>query len=634
LGKSLQQTGFLPTGAPLHLLVAYSGGVDSTVLLHLAAALAKSSPSSSGKTSLPKIMVTAAYYDHGWRRPLGELPTLHQNCQQLGVPLVIVQPNDKLVRVEAAGRQARYEALTRFAADIGATVLLTAHQADDQVETLLFRICRGTGLEGLQGIQAHLELDVPTSGAKQGQKVPVVRPLLDFSRQSLVAYAKKQQLAYFEDPTNNDTVHLRNVVRHQLLPKLEAVFPMVRGSLLRLADNVAADWPSVAVQADEAFTQVVEDNTTIDLPGFRQLSDGLQRRVIKRFLENHDIESRQGRIDSIQKFLNGEDSHTSPSAWFSLGHNAEGHRRFLALYRSRVHLLTRPEINAELASRSEPVILPQPGSVYVPSLGATFAIVPMTYAEKQTWLTWAKWQDAQDKKALNEKLGNKAANRAPRKVTPPPPKPADLDNPEVAYVSLALYPDKSLTVRTRRSGDSLHMLGMDEPMRLKKFLINRHIPSFLRDTVPLVTCQHIVLWVVGHGVSEHLRFEQLPTHKLLYKAGQVEVLQPSPESLLPPRKGPMDDDDKEDDKDEPKEGSLSTPGETDPDAVTDDADTPSSSLDEARDADEQVPMTNSQNLEPADDGFDLAQNSSATALDGETNEDDPDDNPSIESLLL
>src|SRR5688572_19290182 len=147
--ENLQAEGLLQAAPRTNLVLVYSGGVVSTALLFFLNDL---------KQKLPLDLI-AAYFIHVWRDiPPKDLQMVHQNCIQANTPLVIIQADLNTPKTESAARQARYRQLTHLAHDLHANAVLTAHHADDQIETLLFRILRGTGIDGLSGIQKRLVL--------------------------------------------------------------------------------------------------------------------------------------------------------------------------------------------------------------------------------------------------------------------------------------------------------------------------------------------------------------------------------------------------------------------------------------------------------------------------------------------
>jgi tRNA(Ile)-lysidine synthase len=222
--RSLDALGVRGTDA--HVLVAVSGGCDSVSLLHLLRFAADDAG----------LRVTAAHFDHAMR-PGSERDAawVRGLCGAWRVPLVTERAATAL-RTEEEARDARYAFLRRVQAECGATFLATAHHADDQAETVLFRVLRGTGLTGLAGIPPR-----DASG--------LVRPLLPFPRAQVVRYARAAGLAWREDPGNATADFARNRIRLRLLPWIERTLaPGARRSLVRLADlarEEEAAWDAV-----------------------------------------------------------------------------------------------------------------------------------------------------------------------------------------------------------------------------------------------------------------------------------------------------------------------------------------------------------------------------------------------------
>ncbi|MGD2046826.1 MAG: tRNA lysidine(34) synthetase TilS [Gemmatimonadota bacterium] len=213
-------------GAPSRVVVAVSGGLDSCVLLHLA----------RFHTGRSGIHWTAAHFDHAMRAgSADDARWVAGLCRAWDVPLRAATA-DTPPSSEEEAREARYAFLERVRDQLGADLVLTAHHADDQAETVLFRLLRGTGAKGLRGIPAR-------------RSRWIARPLLDFWRAELEAYACAVHLSWREDPTNRDVAFARNALRNRILPDVERlVAPGARRSLVRLSDLAGEDeaaWRSV-----------------------------------------------------------------------------------------------------------------------------------------------------------------------------------------------------------------------------------------------------------------------------------------------------------------------------------------------------------------------------------------------------
>lgn len=256
------------------LHVAFSGGLDSTVLLHLLIALSKRQP-------LPPIQ--AIHVHHGLQATADAWPEhCHQVCTALGVPLRVerVQVRNG-ASLEDAARQARYATFTQILAP--GEWLLAAQHRDDQAETLLFRLLRGAGVRGLAAMAPRRALG---SGS-------LLRPLLDVSRSQLEAYAQRHGLSWVEDPSNQDTHYSRNFLRAQVLPLLQARWPQAQASLARSAAHLAeaqqlldelAVEDLLAVRACDPGPFPWLDLPILALSPLADMSDARQRNALRHWL--------------------------------------------------------------------------------------------------------------------------------------------------------------------------------------------------------------------------------------------------------------------------------------------------------------------------------------------------------------
>ncbi len=206
---------------PLPLGVAYSGGADSTALLHLAA---RQWPG----------QVQAIHVHHGLQQAADAFAQhCEATCDGLGVALSQVRVDARHApgeSPEAAARHARYRALADAARAAGLRCVLLAQHADDQVETLLLALTRGAGLRGLAAMPADFE--------REGMRF--LRPWLDVPGEALRAWVAGEGLPFVEDPTNADEQRTRNRIRHRLLPVLAQAFPAWRETFARSARHAAA----------------------------------------------------------------------------------------------------------------------------------------------------------------------------------------------------------------------------------------------------------------------------------------------------------------------------------------------------------------------------------------------------------
>jgi tRNA(Ile)-lysidine synthase len=252
--------------------IAFSGGLDSSVLLHLLADWAR-------QEQLPPL--SAVHVHHGLQAAADAWPGhCARVCEQLDIPLEIVRvqvvPGASL---EQAARRSRYAA---FSERLGqGEVLLGAQHRDDQAETLLFRLLRGAGVRGLAAMPASRSL---------GQGV-LVRPLLDCSRAELQAYAQSHGLVWVEDPSNADQRFSRNFLRRQVMPLLAERWPQVTANFARSAGHLSeagqlldelALLDMAKARGESAFPWL--PLPSLDLAAVAALSDARQRNLLRHWL--------------------------------------------------------------------------------------------------------------------------------------------------------------------------------------------------------------------------------------------------------------------------------------------------------------------------------------------------------------
>jgi tRNA(Ile)-lysidine synthase len=253
------------------LLVALSGGLDSVVLLHL---LRFRLPS-------PRPALHAAHFDHAMRADsAGDAAWVAGLCRAWGVPLTRGRAGAALAGEESA-RTARYAFLKRAREEAGADFVLTAHHADDQAETVLFRVLRGTGMAGLKGIGAVDE------------KRRLLRPLLPFWRRELEEYASWAGLRWREDDSNLTVGPARNRIRLRILPEIERyVSPGARRSLVRLAELAAgseAAWERIAAQVRQRAVREAGGDVELSRPELRRCDRAIALRVLREVLRGFGL---------------------------------------------------------------------------------------------------------------------------------------------------------------------------------------------------------------------------------------------------------------------------------------------------------------------------------------------------------
>lgn len=249
--------------------IAYSGGLDSTVLLHVLA----------NDPSIPANKLKAIHINHGLSPHADQWVThCQQVCEQLNIPLVVknVQGKPKSGEsIEAWARDQRYQIFEKHPGQND--VLCMAHHADDQAETVLLRLMRGAGTPGLAGMPAERALG----------KGKLIRPFLTHSKADLRQYAEKQDLTWIEDESNTHIQFDRNFVRHEVLPLLQQRWPKAVEKLNQTAQHCQQDNQVITQWANKILSSsdLTEGSVTLDLTLLQQYSQAEQALLIRHWLK-------------------------------------------------------------------------------------------------------------------------------------------------------------------------------------------------------------------------------------------------------------------------------------------------------------------------------------------------------------
>jgi tRNA(Ile)-lysidine synthase len=265
----------------LTAVVGYSGGRDSTALLHVMARLATRRGSGLRE-------VVAVHVHHGISRHADEwLAHCEREAAALGVRFlsrhVTVRRSGR--GLEAAAREARYEALAEVAAEVGARIVCCAHHRDDRLETFLLQWMRGAGLEGLAAFAP--------ARAFAGADMMLVRPFIDVTRADLDRYVDERRLAFVEDDSNDDRMLARNALRIEVLPRLDALRPGFRASAARSVELVAeaAEALRSVAEGDLALCQDGAPVGMLRLDVLATLPSARQTWTLRAWLASHRIEA-------------------------------------------------------------------------------------------------------------------------------------------------------------------------------------------------------------------------------------------------------------------------------------------------------------------------------------------------------
>lgn len=295
------------------LCVAYSGGLDSTVLLH---ALAQARV----------FELRAAHVDHQLHPDSGDWRArCAASAAQLGVPFAaaLIRVDSLQEGLEAGARRARYEALRAMLQP--GEILLTAHHADDQLETMLLALLRGAGVRGLSGVPA----DQPFGSGR------LLRPLLDVTRMQLESWAREQGLDWIEDPSNANISLDRNFLRARVTPLLGERWPAAALTAARSAAHLQ-ETDRVLRAAAEADLNAMRVGDCLDTSGLTALEPARRRNVLR-----HWLSQRGARMPSSRKLTSIE--HDMLEAAADRIPSVEWDDVVLRRYRGLLHLERRPQ---------------------------------------------------------------------------------------------------------------------------------------------------------------------------------------------------------------------------------------------------------------------------------------------------
>jgi tRNA(Ile)-lysidine synthase len=253
------------------LVIAYSGGVDSQVLLHALAKLKHEE----------KILniITVCHVNHGYsKNAITWQKFAEKTCQNLNLPFVACQVNIQIQAqqsFEALARDARYQALQSLYDE--QSLIITGHHRDDQAETFLLALKRGSGLKGLSAISAE---------AKHGKDI-FVRPLLNISRAQITLYAEIHQLDWVEDESNCDTRFDRNFIRQKIMPLLSERWPSITQTITRSSSHCLEGQLLLDELAEQDLVNCQLSESCLSISNLSKLSIARFNNLIRYFLAQH-----------------------------------------------------------------------------------------------------------------------------------------------------------------------------------------------------------------------------------------------------------------------------------------------------------------------------------------------------------
>ncbi len=501
-----------PSGATL--VAAVSGGADSLCMLGILLALrATGGPAAPGE-------IVVATLDHGLRGATGatdarwvaELAaSLGLRCHSERAETSAYAANRRL-SLEDAARRLRYAFLRRVAREVGAARICLGHTLDDQAETIILRLLRGGGLDGLAGMR-------PLRG-------DLARPLLSLTHAQAVGWCAARGWLAREDLTNRDERYLRNRVRRRLLPLLEAYNPKMKQTLARNAAFIADDLAALESATDDAWAEVVlleeRGNVAMDLPALRDQAPALRRRLLRRAAQRLSARHDEATAET--------ETETEPGSGASGGLEAR-HIALIERYMAEGHsggALTLPGgLLARLDYATLRLIRRQPdadGSAH--SGGAPLAepaewSLPIPGAVESASLGWRVLAAP-----LSTPPGLEGAALPPIPRVAPLIHAGDLAGGQRGELRVYVDADRiagALTVRAWRPGDRFRPLGMSHDKKLQDLFSDAKVPREARRRLPIVLAGERIVWVAGVRIADDYKLTQSTRRAL---ALQAEPLAP------------------------------------------------------------------------------------------------------------
>lgn len=433
------------------VIVAVSGGPDSVALLHLLFSLSKAH----------QWKLIVAHVNHGFRVEESKVEAIQvaELAYALGLPCEIAEVNvpayiaETSLNPQVAARQKRYDFLHDVARKYGAGHIALAHHADDQAETMMMRILRGTGPSGLGGIRDQ----------RMDHQVKLIRPLLRMNKEQLISYCQQEQILYCVDASNESRKYFRNQVRLDIIPFLQKYNEELPLALGRLAEMMQAEEDYMQQETERVLQDIaIFRNDEVRLPHrrFIQLPLALQRRLIKLILSYLACPAEWLDFTRIEMLRESMIRETSPNMrQLICGH------MFIVREYEQLSFIKEWRDTDSFQYECNPL----GGAISIPEIASTFKFHVI---------------DQHDNMHLKER--SFVLSSAEQKEAF-----FDLDQLELP-----------LCIRNRRDGDRIEPFGLNGSKKVKNMFIDAKVAPRERDRIPLLLdANQQILWIPGYGRS-------------------------------------------------------------------------------------------------------------------------------------
>lgn len=443
------------------IIVAVSGGPDSVCLLHVLFKLKEKY----------ELTLFVAHVNHQLRglHADEDMRFVREMSESLGLPFYAKVENvaklasDMHMSLEQAGRYVRYNFFRELKGQLKADKIAVAHNKDDQAETVLLHFLRGTGTQGLTGMD-------PVSG-------DIIRPLIEFSRKDIETYIKENGLKYRTDYTNYEINYTRNRIRLELIPYLREHFNRkITDVIVQTADILREEDNYIQKDVEEVCKRIChmsQDGVQINLKEFSELQLAIKRRLIKKAIQmvkGNDLNVEFKHINYIIDFV----EHGNSGNRIDIPGNL-----CVGLQYGKIKVFLSSCTSAKLDFSYSLVI---PGETHIEELNARIYAATETHVEP------------------------------------------DFNDKYKAYLDYEKLPGE-LFVRTRKNGDYIVPFGMKGRKKLKDYFIDAKVPIEVRDRIPLIASGSEIIWIIGHRINERYKITE-NTRKFLilsYEGGRIDA---------------------------------------------------------------------------------------------------------------
>lgn len=457
VGRTIEEAGLIAKGDKV--LVALSGGADSTALLLILSFLSKEK----------EFSVFAAHFNHGIRDEAdGDESFCRSLCEKYGVPFfskkedVPLYAKENGLSLETAARKLRYEFLYEMKEKTGADAIATAHHADDSAESILMHILRGSGMAGLVGIRKKSVLRVMKEGGEK--ELTLIRPLINETKEELLAFLSEKGQEYRVDSTNYQDDAARNFLRLSVIPKIEErINPSVKNNLLRLG-RIAEEDENYLYSAAKKSLENAKSGEGYDAKTLLSYERPILKRCLRLALQEKatlvDVEAVH--IESLISLLSMQSG------------------QLIHLPHSTVRVsFGKLIIERERAEREKGISL-----VYFPKKEGSYEAG--VYSVRLDIFSVPPMEKEEDVEYNVRKYGGYEKGALI----------AVMDEAKLAG---------HLTVRSRLPGDRFRPINSDFNMKLKDLLISRKVDERKRDSLPLVVSDERIVFIPTVTVSDYAK---------------------------------------------------------------------------------------------------------------------------------